>query len=66
MHRQVFSSGVLEDDLLDNTIYMSVLDEGYAARVASLHHYLAISRDVMNRSVQIYLQHAVSCTSHLC
>jgi len=34
---------------VDNTFYSHVLDQGYAARINSLHNYLAVGQDVLCR-----------------
>ena len=44
-----FVSGVIENDLLENTLYLAELTDGYAARVSSLHTYQAVNRDVLRR-----------------
>ncbi len=41
--------GILTDDLVDNTLYVSVLSEGYAARVSNFRNYLSVSTDVLRR-----------------
>lgn len=52
-----FSSckGTLESDLTDHVIYVSVLDDSsYVARISNMLCYMAISKDVLNRSVSYF------------
>jgi len=46
-----FVGGILENDLVENTLYARVLKpgEGYAARVNNMHNYLAVAADVVQR-----------------
>ena len=41
--------GVLENDLIDSTLYMHEVEEHYGARISDPMTYLAVSRDVMAR-----------------
>ncbi len=42
-------AGIIGDDLVENTLYASVLTEGYAARVNNLRNYVSVSLDVLRR-----------------
>lgn len=44
-----FLKGVIENDLIENTIYIHEVDEHYAARVSNLLTYQAVTQDVLNR-----------------
>ncbi len=44
-----FVQGIIGDDLIDSTLYASVLTEGYVARANCLRSYISLSRDVLRR-----------------
>ena len=43
INHNLLTSGVIENDLVENTIYSRVLDSGYAARAANLLAYRQVS-----------------------
>uniref|UniRef100_A0A0K2TYS6 Translation initiation factor eIF2B subunit epsilon n=1 Tax=Lepeophtheirus salmonis TaxID=72036 RepID=A0A0K2TYS6_LEPSM len=44
-----FIKGILQNDLIDSTIYCHEITDGYAAKASNLKTYLALSQDVLNR-----------------
>ncbi|TRY69105.1 hypothetical protein TCAL_01431 [Tigriopus californicus] len=44
-----FLKGVIENDLIENTIYLHEVEEHYAARVSNLLTYQVVTQDVLNR-----------------
>ena len=47
--RKDFLTGILESDLLGKTVYVDIVESGYAAQVSTQRMYKAVTNDVMMR-----------------
>jgi translation initiation factor eIF-2B subunit epsilon len=47
--RKDFLTGILESDLLGKTVYVDIVENGYAAHVSTQQMYKAVTNDLMMR-----------------